>query len=237
MLIEDADGGPPSGSLENEEYNASSPYHTVQVFEAAHRQTGFTDEESSRTSSATIETESSVPSRVHFPHSTEDRVPLFRYLSDVGLDIDDARDMFALFGEKVAPFLPLLYDVDFSDLPNDPLYALAGIAVMARYLPGVSKLRTKLDSAVQTLVRHVLFDDMRRPYEAVLETVRGLAIIYGYSEVGVPGSRLGGEQTKADMLSIKGIIEGYAVRWNIVRPHQSNPLGCAVWLWLYSMSN
>ncbi|KAH7111237.1 hypothetical protein EDB81DRAFT_703932 [Dactylonectria macrodidyma] len=215
-----------------------SPYQTVQAFESTFRQDSGNERGPIDARPSTMARDS-FEDRPMFPQSATDRGPLLHYLCKAGLELSDAKEMFALFGERVGPFLPWLYDVDFTDLPNDPLYALAAIEVIARYLPGVSGLRAKLDSILLSLVQHVLFDDLSRSYDAVLGTMSGLAITYGYSKVGVARSksRCNTERSKADVLSIKGIIEGYAVRWNIGRPHSPNVLGCVMWLWLYTMSN
>ncbi|CAH0025581.1 unnamed protein product [Clonostachys rhizophaga] len=201
-----------SSALSQESPSASSPYETVQAFEAAHRRRSGSGARSlSRTATPSSEAERTVSRYAMFPKSTTDRAPLLHCLSEIDIQVDDARDMFALFGERVAPFLPWLYDANLSDLPNDPLFALAGIKVISRHLPGVSNLRRKLDSVLQTLVRNVLFDDLGRPYKAALETMKGLAIVYGYSEIGVANSHLNADQSRADVLSVKGVIEGYAL--------------------------
>ncbi|KAH6985211.1 hypothetical protein EDB80DRAFT_869217 [Ilyonectria destructans] len=184
-----------------------SPYQTVQAFESTFRQDSGNERGPIAARPSTM-AHDSFEDHAMFPQSATDRGPLLHYLY-------------------------------FTDLPNDPLYALAAIEVIARYLPGVSGLRAKLDSILLSLVQHVLFDDLSRSYDAVLGTMSGLAITYGYSKVGVARSksRCNTERSKADVLSIKGIIEGYAVRWNIGRPHSPNVLSCVMWLWLYTMSN
>ncbi|KAJ4178722.1 hypothetical protein NW767_014795 [Fusarium falciforme] len=216
--------------------DASSPYHTVKAFEAAYWRANDQERLSPRTPISCIETRPGLVLEAMFPQSITDRGPLLYYLSEVGISMDDAKDMFSLFGERVAPFMPALYNADFSELPNDPIYTLASLKVMARYLPGVNALRSKVDLTLQSLLRNILFDDLRRPFDTALESMRGLAIIYGYSEVGAARSQLDTQQSEADALSIKGIIEGYAVRRNIGRPRQSNVLGCILWLWLYTMN-
>ncbi|KAM5352981.1 hypothetical protein ACJ41O_005703 [Fusarium nematophilum] len=216
--------------------DASSPYQTVKAFEAAYWRANGQERLSPRTPISGTEPRPGLALEGMFPQSNTDRGPLSYYLSEAGISIEDAKDMFSLFGERVAPFMPALYDADFSELPSDPIYALAGIKVMARYLPGVNALRSRVDLALQSLLRNILFDDLRRPFDAALESMRGLAIIYGYSEVGVARSQLDTQQSKADALSIKGVIEGYAVRRNIGRPQPSNTFGCILWLWLYTMN-
>lgn len=217
--------------------DASSPYHTVKAFEAAYRRLNSQDSMVSQMCTPYFDTQHGLSCKAMFPQSTTDRGPLLRCLYEIGISIDDAKDMLSLFGERVASFMPGLYDADFANMPNDPIYALAVIKVMTRYLPGVNALRSRVEPVLQTLLRNILFDDLRRPFDTALESMRGLAILYGYSEVGGARSQSDSGQSKADTLSIKGIIEGYAVRRNIGIPKPSNVLGCVLWLWLYTMSS
>ncbi|KAF5584440.1 hypothetical protein FPCIR_8669 [Fusarium pseudocircinatum] len=233
--FDDTDSDTMVGDKDQDVSQASSPYQTVKDFEAAYWRVNSLEGTIPRTPTS-IELGKPFPPQAMFPSSITDRGPLLYCLAEVGICEADARDMFLLFGERVASFMPGLYDAQFSDLPNDPLYALAAIKVMTRYLPSVDALRGRVDVVLQNLVRNILFDDLQRPFAAVLESIRGLSILYGYSEVTVARSQSDMRQCRADALSIKGVIEGYAIRRNIGRPLPSNALGCVLWLWLYTMS-
>ena len=217
---------------------ASSPYEIVRDFEVANRRPGaLTDSHNcDNARSCPIQADAGLTGANVFTCTLDGRRVLSKCLAAVDLCHTDARDMFVLFGDRVAPFIPWLYDQDFTDLPDDPLFALSCIHVMARYLPGVSRLRSGLEAILISLLQQVTFDDLERPYEAVLETFKGLGVVYGYSEVGVASSVDNVPRPKLDALSVKGIIEGYAVRWNIGKAHPSNAMGCTLWLWLYTMS-
>ncbi|RKK22666.1 hypothetical protein BFJ66_g12382 [Fusarium oxysporum f. sp. cepae] len=233
--LDDTDSDTMVGDKDQDISQASSPYQTVKEFEAAYWRVNSLEGTIPRTPTS-IELGKPFPPEAMFPSSMTDRGPLLYCLAEVGICEADAKDMFTLFGERVASFMPGLYDTQFLDLPNDPLYALAAIKVMTRYLPSVDALRARVDVVLQNLLRNILFDDLQRPFTAVLESMRGLSILYGYSEVTVARSQSDTRQCRADALSIKGVIEGYAIRKNIGRPIPSNALGCVLWLWLYTMS-
>ncbi|EXK43418.1 hypothetical protein FOMG_06033 [Fusarium oxysporum f. sp. melonis 26406] len=233
--LDDTDSDTMVGDKDQDVSQASSPYQTVKEFEAAYWRVNSLEGTIPRTPTS-IELGKPFPPETMFPSSMTDRGPLLYCLAEVGICEADAKDMFILFGERVASFMPGLYDTQFLDLPNDPLYALAAIKVMTRYLPSVDALRARVDVVLQNLLRNILFDDLQRPFAAVLESMRGLSILYGYSEVTVARSQSDTRQCRADALSIKGVIEGYAIRRNIGRPIPSNALGCVLWLWLYTMS-
>ncbi|EXM18478.1 hypothetical protein FOTG_13416 [Fusarium oxysporum f. sp. vasinfectum 25433] len=233
--LDDTDSETMVGDKDQDISQASSPYQTVQEFEAAYWRVNSLEGTIPRTPTS-IELGKPFPPEAMFPSSMTDRGPLLYCLAEVGICEADAKDMFILFGERVASFMPGLYDTQFLDLPNDPFYALAAIKVMTRYLPSVDALRARVDVVLQSLLRNILFDDLQRPFAAVLESMRGLSILYGYSEVTVARSQSDTRQCRADALSIKGVIEGYAIRRNIGRPIPSNALGCVLWLWLYTMS-
>ncbi|CAH0025943.1 unnamed protein product [Clonostachys rhizophaga] len=233
--LDDTDSDTVAGDKDQDISQASSPYQTVKEFEAAYWRVNSLEGTTPRTPTS-IELRNPFPPEAMFPSSMTDRGPLLYCLGEVGICEADAKDMLIRFGERVASFMPGLYDTQFLDLPNDPLYALAAIKVMTRYLPGVDALRARVDVVLQNLLRNILFDDLQRPFAAVLESMRGLSILYGYSEVTVARSQSDTRQCRADALSIKGVIEGYAIRRNIGRPIPSNALGCVLWLWLYTMS-
>ncbi|KAF5261290.1 hypothetical protein FOXYS1_8035 [Fusarium oxysporum] len=233
--LDDTDSDTMVGDKDQDISQASSPYQTVKEFEAAYWRVNSLEGTIPRTPTS-IELGKPFPPETMFPSSMTDRGPLLYCLAEVGICEADAKDMLILFGERVASFMPGLYDTQFLDLPNDPLYALAAIKVMTRYLPSVDALRARVDVVLQNLLRNILFDDLQRPFAAVLESMRGLSILYGYSEVTVARSQSDTRQCRADALSIKGVIEGYAIRRNIGRPIPSNALGCVLWLWLYTMS-
>ncbi|EXL69788.1 hypothetical protein FOPG_14317 [Fusarium oxysporum f. sp. conglutinans race 2 54008] len=233
--LDDTDSETMVGDKDQDISQASSPYQTVKEFEAAYWRVNSLEGIIPRTPTS-IELGKPFPPEAMFPSSMTDRGPLLYCLAEVGICEADAKDMFILFGERVASFMPGLYDTQFLDLPNDPLYALAAIKVMTRYLPSVDALRARVEVVLQSLLRNILFDDLQRPFAAVLESMRGLSILYGYSEVTVARSQSDTRQGRADALSIKGVIEGYAIRRNIGRPIPSNALGCVLWLWLYTMS-
>ncbi|KAH6658788.1 hypothetical protein F5X68DRAFT_72577 [Plectosphaerella plurivora] len=231
-----------SGSTNDTEEStptASSPYRMVQDFEAVHRPQKLSEADRTATAPAPFLDRPAMELSYDamFSRAASGKTSVAHCLAAVNLSAADAQDMFALFGERVAPFTPWLYDTDFSSLPEDPLWALASIRVMARYLPGASSLTSRLDRVIGGLLRHVMFDDLYRPYDAAMETIKGLGILYGYSEVSVADSVGDAPKKCLDPLCIKGIIEGYAVRWGISKPTRSNAFGCLVWLWLHSMSN
>lgn len=206
---------------------SDSPYGTVQAFEATYRQVSQPRVISPH---AHVQ-QGTMPTIVPIP--TSDRSALLGCLSRIALSLEDARDMFSLFGDRVAPYLPWLFDTDFSDLPGEPLFALAALQVISRYLPGGPTLCNRLSAEVLLLLKNVLFDDPQKPYHTVLDTMKGLAIVYAYAEVGTIATASRANALHPDLLSIKGLIEAYAVRKMLNRPSPSNARGCLFWLWMY----
>ncbi|KAF6526058.1 hypothetical protein HZS61_009102 [Fusarium oxysporum f. sp. conglutinans] len=225
--LDDTDSETMVGDKDQDISQASSPYQTVKEFEAAYWRVNSLEGIIPRTPTS-IELGKPFPPEAMFPSSMTDRGPLLYCLAEVGICEADAKDMFILFGERVASFMPGLYDTQFLDLPNDPLYALAAIKVMTRYLPSVDALRARVEVVLQSLLRNILFDDLQRPFAAVLESMRGLSILYGYSEVTVARSQSDTRQGRADALSIKGVIEGYAIRRNIAAGAATSAYGRAL---------
>lgn len=204
-----------------------SPYGTVQAFEATYRQAT----QPNAFPNYVPEYERTV--RTSFPICMGDRSALLECLSRIELSFDEARDMFSLFGDRVAPYIPWLFDTDFSDLPSDPLFALSALQVISRYLPEDKSLCSKLNAEVLCFLKEALFDDPRRPYPLLLDTMKGLCIVYAYAQVGTFATPSSTSTLQPDLLSVKGVVEGYAVRKILNKPRSSNAHGCIFWLWLY----
>ncbi|KAL2203676.1 hypothetical protein CC79DRAFT_1371716 [Sarocladium strictum] len=216
-----------------EDEEPESPYNTVRAFEATHRKRSSLYAGSSPSTHG-FAVGRSLSFIYPLPKTKADGEPLRKCLAEAGISITEAADMFVMFGQTISPFFPWLYDTDFSVLPSDPVFVLSAIKAISCNLPGARALRANVDTALQNVVPFVLFDDLNRAYDSAIDTLKGIGILYAYSEISVAQNR---SDSAADVLSIKAIAEGYAVRWNIARPRASNLKGCILWLWLYTLSS
>ncbi|KAJ0418590.1 hypothetical protein BJY00DRAFT_302636 [Aspergillus carlsbadensis] len=174
--------------------------------------------------------------------SIDGRRPLSSCLADAHISLPEAREMFALFGERMAPFIPTFYLTDFGRLPAEPVYALAAIYTIARYLPDSSRLRRRVGRILRPLLADlVLYPATGDPMTAI-GNMHGLIILYGCSEATGPSPGSTHETTDGfDMLTLKGIAEAYAVKTKLgvdcylTKVSAQLPL---LWVvWLYTMSH
>ncbi|KAL2811585.1 hypothetical protein BJX63DRAFT_433261 [Aspergillus granulosus] len=176
-------------------------------------------------------------------NSFGDRACLRRYLAEADITVADAQELFKLFGERIAHFIPSLYATDFNNLPTEPIYALAAIHAVARYLPDSDALRGRICRILRQLLSELILQPITDPAStAMVENMQGLVVLYSCCEATgpVPDHRQRG--ASFDMLTLKGIAEGYAVKLKL-------GLDCAlgkvcgdklpwVWVvWLYTMSH
>lgn len=173
-------------------------------------------------------------------NDTRDR--LLECLTEAEIAVADAQELFLLFGERLSPFIPSFYATDFSTLPTEPLYVLAAIYAVARYLPDSTALRDR----ICRILRRLLSDLMLRPAvgqsRSLAENMQGLVILYGTCEATGPGPDDQRARQYLDMLTLKGIAESYAVK---VKLGVDNPINRnfpgklpLVWtVWLYTMSH
>ncbi|KAH6712484.1 hypothetical protein BKA61DRAFT_553917 [Leptodontidium sp. MPI-SDFR-AT-0119] len=179
----------------------------------------------------------SAPSESSYPP----RESLHTCLLEVDIQLPDAEQMFLLFGERIAPFIPTLYATDFSRLPSTPLLVLAAIHSVVRYFPDSSSLRFKTCRILHRLLRNLLFQNLGQQTEEAAETMQGLIILYSCCEATastVPAD--GRQQEHLDMLTVRAVIEGYALKMKFGVATQESPkapLFCLWWLWIYTMGN
>jgi len=162
------------------------------------------------------------------------------YLARAGIPVTEAKAMFILFGERIAPFIPPLFGTNFSVLPAGPLFQLAVIHTIARYLPGSGPLRARTGPILRELLQSVLFDANSVSKTVVKETLLGLVILYAYSEAGSRDGIAEPPSWRVDMLTVKSIMEGYAVITrvpNFEMRAEEDPFWHLTWLWMYTMSH
>ena len=164
------------------------------------------------------------------------------YLTKAGMTAEEGLEMFALFGQRIAPFMPTMVDASFTKLPYSPLYCLAAIYTVARYLPETIDLRMRCGNVLRQLLSELLFERTEtKSVEYLRETLHGLATLYAYCEANDRDVESGSQDWRFDMLSIKGVIEGYAVKLGIAGLGNSrtsaDPLFSLYWLWLYTISH
>ncbi|KAL2838664.1 hypothetical protein BJX68DRAFT_279733, partial [Aspergillus pseudodeflectus] len=163
-------------------------------------------------------------------------------LADANITVAKAQEMFALFGERMAPFIPTFYDTDFSRLPAEPVYALAAIYTIARYLPDSSSLRGRVGRILRPLLADLVLSPATSDPMTAVGNMHGLVILYGCSEATGPSLGSTCESTDDfDMLTLKGIAEAYAVKTKLgvdcylTKVSAQLPL---LWVvWLYTMSH
>lgn len=166
----------------------------------------------------------------------------YDYDAKIGIPIDEALEMYQLFGQRVAPFMPTYVDIDFTKQPATPLFLLAAIYTIARYLPETTTLRVKCGSALRELLEGLLFERTDNKDDAFfVDTLHGLAILYSYCEANDRDASGDDECWRFDMLSMKGIIEAYAVKIGLPGVHSTKmrkvPVFQLYWLWLYTFSH
>ncbi|KAL3471523.1 hypothetical protein BJX99DRAFT_23771 [Aspergillus californicus] len=163
-------------------------------------------------------------------------------LADANITVAEAQEMFALFGERMATFIPTFYATDFSRLPAEPVYALAAIYTIARYLPDSSSLRGHVGRILRPLLAELVLSPATSDPMTAVGNMQGLVILYGCSEATGPSLGSTHETTHSfDMLTLKGIAEAYAVKLKLgvdcylTKVSAELPL---LWVvWLYTMSH
>ncbi|KAL2837016.1 hypothetical protein BJX68DRAFT_25625 [Aspergillus pseudodeflectus] len=174
--------------------------------------------------------------------SINDTKSLASCLADANITVAEAHEMFALFGERMAPFIPTLYATDFGRLPAEPVYALATIYTIARYLPDSTSLRGRVGRILRPLLADLVLSPATSNPMTAVGNMHGLAILYGCSEATGPSPGSKHEPTdNFDMLTLKGIAEAYAVKTKLgvdcylTKVSAQLPL---LWVvWLYTMSH
>ncbi|CEL10282.1 hypothetical protein ASPCAL13403 [Aspergillus calidoustus] len=163
-------------------------------------------------------------------------------LADANITVAEAHEMFALFGERMAPFIPTFYATDFGRLPAEPVYALAAIYTIARYLPDSSSLRGRVGRILRSLLADLVLSPATSDPVTAVGNMHGLVILYGCAEATGPSPGSTPESTDSfDMLTLKGIAEAYAVKTKLgvdcylAKVSVQLPL---LWVvWLYTMSH
>jgi hypothetical protein len=156
--------------------------------------------------------------------------------------------MFHQFGERIAPFIPCLYEVDFAQLPlgSDALFGLAAIYAIARYLPDSLRLRSSLCVLLRRRLRDVIFEtpshsSSQCPDGLSTGTMQGLVVLYSCCEATAPHSPTHSEDEPPDILTVRSIAEGYALKMRIGGLYKLGTPHCLlpyIWLlWLYTMSH
>lgn len=162
------------------------------------------------------------------------------WLCEAGMQASEAEQMFHQFSLRIAPFIPALYDADFSKLPSSPIFGLACLQAMARYLPDSTKLRTMLWSQLRKYLQDVIFEMPDWTSLSSIETMQGLIILYSCCEATGPSVQPVGEPFGIDIVSARSIVEGYALKmglggWSdaVVQDDRF----CVWRLWLYTMGH
>ena len=178
----------------------------------------------------------------HKDSGTSPEGHVLEYLTKAGLSLEEALEMFALFGARIAPFMPTMLDIDFSQLSSSPLFNLAAIYTVARYLPETISMRMRCGGLLRELLEELLFERTeKKSLEYLRDNLHGLATLYAYCEANDKDVDSGKQNWRFDMLSIKGVIEGYAIKIGVAgmgssRTH-SDPIFSLYWLWLYTISH
>ncbi|KAL3429753.1 hypothetical protein BDV09DRAFT_202757 [Aspergillus tetrazonus] len=175
--------------------------------------------------------------------SDRDHSGLVACLAEAATTPAEALELFTLFGERIAPFIPSLYATDFTALPTQPLYVLAAIYAVARYLPDSTALRNRTGCILRRLISELIFRSMANQSSiAKAENMQGLVVLYACCEATGPNHEDQQAFPYFDMLFLKGIAEAYASK---IRLGLDCPLDKAsddklplVWeVWLYTMSH
>ncbi|KAF2018792.1 hypothetical protein BU24DRAFT_418347 [Aaosphaeria arxii CBS 175.79] len=164
---------------------------------------------------------------------------LLTWLCEAGIPVHEAEQMFRHFKLRIAPFIPALYDADFSRLPSSPIFGLATLQAVARYLPDSARLRSMLWSQLRRRLQDLIFEMPDRTSLRSIETMQGLIVLYACCEAAGPGVHLG-ETFGPDILTARSIAEGYALKMGLGRWSDGAPPDarfCVWWLWLYNMGH
>ncbi|CRG91031.1 putative transcriptional regulatory protein PB1A11,04c [Talaromyces islandicus] len=164
---------------------------------------------------------------------------LLECLAEADIAVADAQELFLLFGERLSPFIPSFYATDFNSLPGEPVFALAAIYAVARYLPGSAALRGRVRSILRRLIFELLMYPAPEQSRTTAEKMQGLVIMYACCEATGPDLN---EGQSLDMLTLKGITEAYAVKLKIgtgnsVDKDIFRSLSLVWVVWLYTMSH
>ncbi|KAL2842529.1 hypothetical protein BJY01DRAFT_249015 [Aspergillus pseudoustus] len=164
-------------------------------------------------------------------------------LAEAGITLSDAQELFRLFGERLSPFIPSFYATDFGTLPTEPVYVLAAIYAVARYLPDSDALRDRIYRILHRLLSDLILQPAPdQSITAMLEKMQGLVVLYACCEATgpIPDRQSG---ARFDMLSVKGIVEAYLVKLKIrvdraLDKFSGDKLLPSIWVvWLYTMSH
>lgn len=159
-----------------------------------------------------------------------------------GLNSEEAAEMFLLFGQRIAPFIPTLLDVDFHTLSTSPIFNLAAVYTIARYLPETETLRMQCGQTLRELLGNLLFESFnKKSRRFLIDTLHGLAILYSYCEASDRDVETGSMLWRFDMLSLKSIIEGFAIKIGVAGMGSAqaaeDPTLCLYWIWMYTISH
>ncbi|KAL4745608.1 hypothetical protein BDW72DRAFT_186417 [Aspergillus terricola var. indicus] len=175
--------------------------------------------------------------------SDRDRTDLAACLAEVAIPPAEALELFTLFGERISPFIPSLYATDFRTLPSQPLYVLAAIYAVARYLPDSTALCDRVGRILRRLISELIFRPTANQSDtAKAENMQGLVVLYACCEATGPNHEDQQAFPYFDMLFLKGIAETYAAK---IKLGLDCPLDKVsddrlplVWVvWLYTMSH
>lgn len=175
--------------------------------------------------------------------SSGDRAGLSACLMEAGITLADAQELFKLFGERLSPFIPSFYATDFNSLPSEPLYILAAINAVARYLPDSDALRDRICRILRRLVSDLILQPTGdQASAAMVENMQGLVVLYSCCEATGPSPDHRQGDSGFDMLTLKGIAEAYAVKCKIgvdcaLNKVSSDKLPLVWVVWLYTMSH
>jgi hypothetical protein len=162
---------------------------------------------------------------------------------EAGITLADAQELFKLFGERLSPFIPSFYATDFNSLPSEPLYVLAAINAVARYLPDSDALRDRICRILHRLVSDLILQlTGDQASAAMVENMQGLVVLYSCCEATGPSPDHRQGDSGFDMLTLKGIAEAYAVKCKIgvdcaLNKVSSDKLPLVWVVWLYTMSH
>lgn len=108
---------------------------------------------------------------------------LIDILQESNISLAEAEQMFRLFGDRIAPFFPMFFNLDFSQLTTSPILGLAALHAIARYLPDASEMRLRLWRHLRTCLNNLVFEMPERTSVIAMENMHGLAILYGCCEL------------------------------------------------------
>ncbi|KAL3476623.1 hypothetical protein BJX99DRAFT_270292 [Aspergillus californicus] len=175
--------------------------------------------------------------------SDRDRTGLFACLAEAAITPAEALELFTLFGERISVFIPSLSATDFTTLPTQPVYVLAAIHAVARYLPDSTDLHDRIGRILRRLISELVFQPTaNQSNTAMAENMQGLVLLYSCCEATGPNHEDQQAFPYFDMLTLKGIAEAYAVKIKVgldcPLDKVSNDKLPLVWVvWLYTMSH